>query len=105
MLYSHINSYCAQIDDHIEKISLIFGKTIIVCLNFILASIGYIIGIAALDYTLNPAVDEFEIIATNLLAQWAFPGLVFLGFILLFLSIFLARRDEKKYINRIRKRN
>ena len=104
MLYSHINSYYAQIDDHIEKISLIFGKTIIVGLNFIFASIGYIIGIAALNYTLNPAVDEFEIIATNLLAQWAFLGLVFLGFILLVLSIFLARRDEKKHINHIRKK-
>ena len=104
MLYSHINSYYAEIDDHIEKISLIFGKTIIVGLNFIFASIGYIIGIAALNYTLNPAVDEFEIIATNLLAQWAFLGLVFLGFILLFLSIFLARRDEKKHINHIRKK-
>ena len=104
ILYSHINSYFTKINDHIEKMSSIFGKTIIIGFNFILASIAYIIGVASLDYVRNSEIDEFEIIATNLLAQWIFPGLVFFGFVLLVLSIFFARCDEKKHINRIKRK-
>lgn len=105
-LISFVNNSYDKISDHVNKLSLVFGKTLGFGASLALAIFALIISIAAsiatISTSLDPSVSNFEEMLNFSFVQWMLLGVTPVAIIIMSVTLLGAKRAEKKEIDAIK---